>query len=412
MKKRILICGIRMNMGGTEKAFLSFLEAIDRDIYTIDLLLAERCGELLSEIPTYVNIIGPLECGRLFSLSKETAVKTFFSLKLKGKIKIFLESLPLLFSYCFFKTKRGKTADKIWLNMLSGIKTFSQEFADTEKYDVCLAFWGERTMFYMCDKVKADCKLAWLHFDYFHPKRDDGIYSTYFKKCDAVISVSHACTELLKKHFPDISDKFITYENILPIDNIKRLSLEVSSFPDVGYEGLRVLSVMRICPQKGYDLIPEILGRLLDDGINLRWYIAGSGSEGDVAALKEAAIDCNVADRLILLGNVVNPYPLMRDCDLFVLPSRFEGKPVTVEEAKALLCPILCTEFVSAREQLDGGRLGMICGFNTDSIYGAMKKLLSSKSLRDEYSERLAEAGRIKHDRRGEFSRILEKYVN
>ena len=51
-----------------------------------------------------------------------------------------------------------------------------------EHYDIAVAYWGDRTMFYMIDKVNADKKVTWLHFDYSFPKRDNDIYLPYFEK--------------------------------------------------------------------------------------------------------------------------------------------------------------------------------------------------------------------------------------
>ena len=85
------------------------------------------------------------------------------------------------------KMKRGKplrsyAANRIWLKLMAKMPKHAG------KYDVALAYWGDHTMFYMIDKVNANKKIAWLHFDYDEPPREDGIYLPYFEKCDKIVN--------------------------------------------------------------------------------------------------------------------------------------------------------------------------------------------------------------------------------
>ena len=71
--------------------------------------------------------------------------------------------------------------------------------------------------------------------------------------------------------------------------------------------------------------------------------------------LKELIAQNNLEDSFILLGKKTNPYPYMKACDLYVQPSRYEGKAVTVTEAKILGKPILITNYPTARSQIEDG---------------------------------------------------------
>ena len=53
----------------------------------------------------------------------------------------------------------------------------------------------------------------------------------------------------------------------------------------------------------------------------------------------------------------------MKACDLYVQPSRYEGKAVTVTEAKILAKPILITNYSTAESQIEDGIDGVICRF-------------------------------------------------
>ena len=70
-------------------------------------------------------------------------------------------------------------------------------------------------------------------------------------------------------------------------------------------------------------------------------------------------------------------------------PSRHEGKPISVEEAKILCKPILVTNYTSASEQLENGKLGMIAEISVEGIYRGLKRLLDDETLRQQYSRNL-----------------------
>lgn len=391
MKKKILFCGITMNCAGTEKAFLSLLDTLDFDRYDVDLLLAVKDGPLLSQIPEQVNVLGSMDQGALFQMSGRNAAKTISKTVLKKHpLKIFTV-LPYFLKIIFNKKKKADTATRLWCRLLRDMPDFQTEFGIDREYDAAIAFWGDRTMFYMVDKVKAKKKIAWLHFDYAHPAREDELYLSYFRRCDYIVNVSQACHEALVNKLPEIAGKCVVMENIRSPKQIRELALRGETFPDKGYKGVRVVSVMRICAQKGSDFIVPVLKRLLDEGFELRWYVIGGGDPEDVDKLKMAALDACVADRLMILGEKTNPYRFIRDADIFALPSRFEGRPITVEEAKMLYTPIAVTDYLSASEQLEDGNLGMIGGDGENGIYKALKKLITDKELCAIYSGRLME---------------------
>lgn len=66
----------------------------------------------------------------------------------------------------------------------------------------------------------------------------------------------------------------------------------------------------------------------------------------------------------------------MANCDLFVLPSGWEGFPTVTVEAKILNCAVLATDVSGIREQLIHGETGWIVDNDEDSIYVGLKYLL------------------------------------
>ena len=406
MKKKLLFIGIIMNSAGTENSFLSFLSCLDFDKYDVDLILAKNEGLFMPLIPPQVNIKFMPEYGDLFLLSSKNAVKLMYDTFIRKNPVTFFEILPYFIKLVINPKKKVKTAIEMLCKMMQKMSPV------TEEYDAAIAYWGDRTVFYMIDKVlNAKKKIAWMHFEYSTPQRetrDDEIYLKYFQKCDNIVNVSATVDNTLKSKFPQIAEKFVIIENIQNADFIRNRSLEPNSFPDHHFKGSRILTVGRITEQKGCDMIPVILARLKEQKYNIRWYIIGDGEESEKAELIELAVNYNVADMLILLGTTTNPYPFMRDCDIYVQPSRYEGKPLSVEEAKIMRCPIIVANYLSANEQMSDGKYGLIAEINPESIYEKIKLLLDDENLRSNLSKTLAKENFGNESEIQKFYKLLE----
>ena len=391
-KKRLLFIGIIMNCAGTEQSFLSFVNCIDFDRYEVDLILAKNQGLFMELIPKQINVRFMPEFGDLFLLSSKNAFSNLFNTFVKKNPLTLFKIFPYFVKFVLFPKQKVKTATKLFCKMMQKIAPV------TEEYDAALAYWGERTMFYMIDKVpNAKKKIAWMHFDYGAPKsdgtapRDDDIFLEYFKKCDNIVNVSTAVDDALKQKFPEIAEKCTVIENIKNTGFIRRRSLEQNSFPDANhFKGVRILTSARITEQKGIDMIPEILSKLKKDNYNLRWYILGDGEQSEKDKIINLSLKYEVAEMLIFLGTTTNIYPFMRDCDIYVQPSRFEGKPISVEEAKIMRCPIVAANYLSAKEQMAGGKYGMIADINPDRLYEKIKEFIDDPTLRESFTKTLS----------------------
>lgn len=375
-----------MNCAGTEKAFLSFLSVLDREKYDVTLLLAKNEGLLMEQLPAWVNIRFMEKYGDMFLLSGKNSVRTLFDCYVKENPLTLFEIFPYFVKILFSRgAKRSAIATKMWIHFMKKMPKINEE------YDAAVAFWGDRTMFYMCDMVKATKKITWLHFDYYYPPRDNGIYGHYFGMCDKIVAVSEGVRSSILAELPEVADKCITMENIQNPKQIWDMALNGDTFPDTHFRGKRILTMGRIDEVKGYDLVVPVLKRLRDEQIDVRWYVLGDGDKEYKEYLSNLLLEYGVADMMLFLGTTPNPYAYLRDCDIYAQPSRSEGMPVSVEEAKILYKPILVSNYPAAREQLGGdGSLGVICEANSDSIYEAVKRMLTDDSLCDSLTEKLS----------------------
>jgi glycosyltransferase involved in cell wall biosynthesis len=88
-----------------------------------------------------------------------------------------------------------------------------------------------------------------------------------------------------------------------------------------------------------------------------------------------------------MTGNVDNPFRIMKECDCFVLPSLYEGQPVSILEARLLSMPILMSKFSSYRSAvIPNGQL--LVGTDADSIYEGMKEFIEQGAPVYQFSDK------------------------
>ena len=389
MKKKMLIVGITMSAGGSEKSFLSFADHIDYEKWDVTLLLAEKKGALLSLVPPQIKI-ETMPDGEIMEINAANAKKILLKKYVaKNPIRIFPLAVNSIKTAVAKGDKKVYAKNRLWLSAMKTMKSHPGE------YDLAIAYWGDRTMFYTVDKVCAKKKIAWLHFDYRHPPREDALYEKYFMRCDKVVTVSGEIERSLAEALPAVREKIVTMENIVDAEQIKRLAKLGNGYAD-GFDGIRILTVGRICEQKGYDIALPALARLKKEGFEFRWYALGENGGEYAEKIRHMAHEFGMDDDFVMLGTTENPYGYIKECDVYFQPSRHEGKTMAVEEAKILCRPILITDYRTASEQLSGGELGLICGISEEKIEDAMRKMLSDASLRAHFSEEL---GKITHIR-------------
>ena len=368
MKKKILIIGIMMNAAGTEKSFLSFAEKLDYNKYEVELLLAKQEGAFLHLVPSKIKITEMGEYGEIFTINKNNAFSVIKRLYLRKNPFFAFSLLPDIINMKRGEPLRTYAANRIWLKLMEKMPMHAGE------YDVAIAYWGDRTMFYMADKAWAKKKIAWLHFDYDEPPREDAVYAPYFAKCDKIITVSKSIENSLAKRFPQLCGKIETVENFINAGEILEKAKETCDYRN-DFSGIAVLSVGRLCEQKGFDLAIPAIARLCREGENLHYYIIGEGEAEYETKLRTLAAEAGGC--VTFLPRTENPYKFMARCDVYLQPSRHEGKPITVEEAK-ILCKHLCvTEYKSAREQVEDVKNAVVCEISEAGIYNGMKEILN-----------------------------------
>ena len=81
------------------------------------------------------------------------------------------------------------------------------------------------------------------------------------------------------------------------------------------------------------------------------------------------------------LGKKENPYPYIKVCDIYVQPSRYEGKSITVREAQILCKPVIVTNYPTAASQIQSGVDGVIVPMDVDACASEMAAFIRNVEL-------------------------------
>lgn len=105
---------------------------------------------------------------------------------------------------------------------------------------------------------------------------------------------------------------------------------------------LRLVSVGRLESQKNYSFIIPVIRRLVDNGINVKYKIAGEGSRRE--RLQKEIADSGLNDHMMLLGNCHNIADILNDSDIFLMPSLYEGLGIAHMEAQCIGIPCILSD--------------------------------------------------------------------
>ncbi len=373
MKKNILISVYDMEIGGIERSLINMLEAFDYEQYNVDLLVFEHRGDFMKLIPDQVNLIPQINAYTVFR-------KPITQCLNEGHYATSIVRIVAKYA-AIQKAKARKLEEGPGYIQMQMVSKYSSLLVPKLKknYDVSISYAWPHDL--VADRISAKRKIAWIHTDYSKLEIDNQIDLEMWNKFDYIAAVSEECCNSFLLTYPSLKKKVFILENITSPTFITSMANEAVAFNKKPGEAFSVLSVGRLSYVKGFDLAVKALRLLHDKGFtNIKWYVVGYG--GYEQELMDLIKSYQMEDSFILLGKQANPYPYIKACDLYVQPSRYEGKAVTVTEAKILNRPILITNYPTSASQVTHGKDGIICGSNPEAIADAIKDLYIDSDLR------------------------------
>lgn len=388
--KKILFVINTLGQAGAETALLELLRQIDPKQYEVSLFVLMGQGEMISRVPDTVKICNRTfrDCSVLSAEGRKGLVRTILKAMLRrGTV---LRLFPYLVKNFLAMRKRGKILpDKLLWRVLSDGADRLQE-----EYDLAVAYLEGGSTYYVADWVRAKRKAAFVHVDYAQAGYTKDLDLDCYRKYTKVFAVSDEVKTAFLKVYGEYAGKTEVFHNILNPESIRSKAQSGQGFAEP-FEGIRIVSVGRLTAQKAFEVSIDAMKLVKDAGRKVRWYVFGEGDQRKM--LEERIAKLGLKEDFLLPGAVSNPYPYMKQADIYVHASRFEGKSIAIQEAQILGKPILVSDCSGNREQVIQDVDGLLCEFCAEGICEGILQLLDDADRRERLGRAAAEKNKAEN---------------
>lgn len=387
-KKRIAVLLPWLKMGGTNKIALNFIKELS--VYCdVTLILSEKTGELLEEVPKDVKLL----------IDKMADFKEILFDDIKH-VRLVSVIRDIIY---YMKIKVGRDSIDNYLYIVKR----NEEISDIE-FDCAISYHGQspERLLNLLYRIRSKKRVVFIHGEMSFSEDKCYRLQKYYQKIDHFFFVSKPTQESFAEVIPFEKFKATVYYN--PIDKREILNKSQCGFePEFSKEYVNLLTVGRLSPEKGQDMIPDITCNLLELGYKIRWYIIGDGDMKQEITSK--IIEKNLENNVFLLGTKTNPYCYMKTCDIYVQPSYTEGYSTTICEAGILGKAIIGTKPSGGiRDQITDGVDGLIVDATVRGVTNGIMQLLENEELKHQFEILIQKKN---FEGKGEIQKFLS-YIN
>ena len=384
MKPRILIAIHYMHLGGAEISLIGLLQALEPNKVDIDLFVYSHEGELMKFIPDYVNVLPEIPAYKMFERPMKEVLK-------KGHLSVLFARMKAKMRMRSYLRKKQTIDGSAIMGFLGEeMSKVVPDINQSVEYDLAISFLTPHN--FVRDHVRAKKKICWIHTDYTRIDVNTELELPIWDSFDYIASISSEAAKTFLQVFPTLAPKIIEVENILSSSFVRHRAEEFKAtelLTDKKY--LNLLSVGRFCEAKNYDNVPDICNKALEllkgENIDIKWYIIGFGADENL--IRQKIAEAGMQEHVIILGKKSNPYPYIKACDIYVQPTRYEGKSVTVREAQMLYKPVVVANYPTASSQIKNGDDGVIVPLNNEGCAKGLAEFILDTEKQEHISEYL-----------------------
>lgn len=390
MKKKIIFVTKALWIGGIETALINLLNHFNYDRYEVTLLIyrAEldvlnqvnpKCRVLIADREKTYTFDTAYKYNKLYHLTEETDNPS----KLHQTMMWAIPMVRWLENWLFIK--------------------YIRKLMNGEHFDTAIIY-SDVAAEIAIRAISADKFLMFYHHGTMRHVYHDALA---YKKCEKIIAVSDNQASELKKFVPKVAKKIISIHNLTDVEGIRQKAA-IPTKEVFGEKQFNIVSVGRVSHEKGMDIAVQVCARLVRDGYdNIRWWIVGDGPA--MQEVRNTLTDTHMEDYVIIVGMQSNPYSYIRQADLYVQPSRFEGYPMTLLEALVLGQPVVSTNNNGAREILEENVTGLLGEPDVENIADKVEMLLNDSILFNSLKKNVA--GMDFSVKNQEYVEMLEKFL-
>lgn len=371
MKKNLLFVIDSLVCAGAEKSLITLLSLLDYSKYSVDLMLFTH-GELLEGlVPKEVNILRKLKYA---NFAKLPIIEALVDAVKNSEMKMFSSRMKYSLGIRMKKYSNAQKARIYWECISSVIEH------NPKTYDVAISYAQGIPTFYVAEKIKAKKKFAWVNVSYRLDERERKYQSKFYDQYDKIVAVSDSAKEILLETFPSYSDKVDIIYDINDPDFIVNMASTGDNYSD-NFDGIRILTIGRLAHQKGYDIALHACKKLKENGIKFRWYVLGKGPLK--AEIEQFIKENDLSECFVLLGVTPNPYPFIKNSDIYVQTSRFEGYGLAIAEARMLNIPVVTTRFDAVFNQMIDEKNGLVVDMTANAVCEGILRMIKDTALRE-----------------------------
>ena len=353
--KKVLFVLPNILGGGAERVVLTFVRHLNRSLFEPSLLLFKREGDYWGEVPQDLKIYHLLESSERFRYKLPKVLKKAVEVASQNDIIVgALEMVPTYVAYA-----GGRLAGKPVVG------------------------W-----------VHIDLPMALSSLSLRQKRLHRLLCSYIYPRLSRIICVSQGVASSLKGLFPRVRSKRISIiYNPLPVELVEPLR-DFSHTPVFGEnKDVTIVAVGRLVYQKGFDILLRAYALLRKNGFEKSLLLVlGKGEEE--ANLKNLAEKLGISESVKFLGFQPEPWRFLREADVFVSSSRFEGFSMVIAEAMFCGVPVVATDCPSGpREVLLDGKCGLLVPPEDPvALAEGIRKILCDRGLR----EKLVQAASVR----------------
>ncbi len=349
MKKKILFFISQFHKGGAEKSLLELIKAIDKSLFSIDLIIynqvyVDGAISLIGYLPNDIHVC---------DVNRMNSNRGLF---------------------CNVLRKRFVDGE--------GFDETAVRFVERKEYDLAIHIGEWHSPEFIGLVVKAKKKICWIHADIdkissFNP---DSFFS-YDENIDCYCFVSETSRKAAENKYPFIIGKTGILHNYVNTQEIIELS---KSDPTLHHPSgsFLLVSVGNIREEKGYIRALEAIIELKKKGVIVSWWILGHPSNKETVANLNRMISLNGLDNQItFFGARENPYCYMKLADAIISLSDSEAWSLVITEAKVLGVPVISTNTSGAEEQITNGVNGIITSFAPKTIASDLVNVITHPEI-------------------------------
>ena len=392
--KKVLIVADSLSMGGLEKTLIDLCNNLDYTKYNVDLYLFNDGRDLLPQLNKNVNL-----------LPDSPYFATVYNKSVGSSVKALLKQKKFLLA--FYRIIRFIKA-RLKMQGLSNLDWHFQKktmLKIDKEYDTAVAFAEGSACYYVADCIKAKVKSMWIHTDINQIITNKSLDNMAFSVANSICTVSNNSANSLKENYPKFANKIkvFTLPSLFDFDKLTLLSKEEN---EMDKKTINIVSVGRLVELKGFHLCIPACKKLIDEGYNIKWYVAGDGPQRP--ELEKLIKQNNLEEHFVLLGNKQNPYTYINGAEICVQPSSYEGLGLVIYEEKLFKKAVVASNIPAFLEMIEDHKNGLIIERNSESIYNAVKKLLDNKEL----LETLGQAPALNFKEKQETIKEIEKTID